>query len=42
VVQIARQMAAGESVAQRFASGPVMSGLLAGFLIMLATGMLVG
>lgn len=42
VVQISRQMAAGTSIAQRFAHGPVMAGLFAGFLIMLITGMVVG
>jgi ZIP family zinc transporter len=42
VLQIARQMADTESIAVRFSSLPVMSGLAAGFLIMLATGMLVG
>ena len=42
VLQIARQMADTESIAARFATAPVMGGLLAGFLIMLATGMLVG
>jgi zinc transporter ZupT len=42
VLQIARQMADTESIAVRFSSPPVMGGLLAGFLIMLATGMLVG
>ena len=42
LLQIARQMADTESIAARFSSAPVMGGLLAGFLIMLATGMLVG
>jgi zinc transporter, ZIP family len=42
VLQIARQMADTESIAVRFSSPPVMGGLVAGFLIMLATGMLVG
>jgi zinc transporter ZupT len=42
LLQIARQMAGTESIAVRFSSAPVMGGLLAGFLIMLATGMLVG
>ncbi len=42
LLQIARQMAGTESIAARFSSAPVMGGLLAGFLIMLATGMLVG
>jgi ZIP family zinc transporter len=40
--QIARQMAGTTPLAVRFSSLPVMSGLAAGFLIMLATGMLVG
>jgi len=42
MLQIARQMADTESIAVRFSSPPVMGGLAAGFLIMLATGMLVG
>ena len=42
LLQIARQMADTESMAVRFSSPPVMGGLAAGFLIMLATGMLVG
>jgi zinc transporter, ZIP family len=42
VLQIARQMAGTQSIAARFAALPVMSGLAAGFLIMLVTGMLVG
>src|SRR5688500_6935178 len=42
LLQIARQMADTESIAVRFSSLPVMGGLVAGFLIMLATGMLVG
>lgn len=42
ILQIARQMADTESLAVRFSSPPVMGGLVAGFLIMLATGMLVG
>lgn len=42
VLQIARQMAGGESISSRFAAPPVMSGLLAGFAVMLLTGMLVG
>jgi zinc transporter ZupT len=41
VWQIGRQAGAG-SFADRFASGPILSGLIAGFVIMLATGMLVG
>ena len=42
LLQIARQMADTESIAVRFSRPPVMGGLVAGFLIMLATGMLVG
>jgi zinc transporter ZupT len=42
LLQIARQMAGTESIAVRFSSPPIMGGLLAGFLIMVATGMLVG
>jgi hypothetical protein len=41
-LQIARQMAGTQTIAARFAQLPIMSGLIAGFLIMLATGMLVG
>lgn len=42
VHQIARQMAGGRSMAERFASAPIMFGLFAGFAVMYATGMLVG
>jgi len=42
LVQIARQMADAESMTARFSSPPVLSGLAAGFLIMLVTGMVVG
>jgi ZIP family zinc transporter len=42
LVQIASQMADAESMSARFSSLPVLSGLAAGFLIMLVTGMLVG
>ena len=42
VLQIARQMAGAQSITARFAALPVMSGLAAGFLIMLVTGMLIG
>ena len=42
VVQIARQMAGGVSITERFASGPVLTGLAAGFAVMYATGLLVG
>ena len=41
-LQIARQMAGRGSIAARFSSPPILSGLAAGFLIMLVTGMLVG
>jgi zinc transporter ZupT len=41
-LQIARQMAGSQSITARFADVPVMSGLVAGFGIMLATGMLIG
>jgi zinc transporter, ZIP family len=42
VAQIGRQMAAGTTIVQRFASAPLLGGLLAGFAVMFATGMLVG
>ena len=42
VLQIGRQMAGGESLAERLTAVPIMGGLLAGFLIMFATGMIVG
>jgi zinc transporter, ZIP family len=42
LLQIARQMADTESIAARMSSPPVLSGLAAGFFIMLVTGMLVG
>lgn len=42
VVQISKQVAAERPVVERFASAPVMLGLLAGFAVMYATGMLVG
>ena len=42
VLQIARQMAGEASITSRFAAPPVMSGLFAGFAVMLLTGMLVG
>jgi zinc transporter, ZIP family len=42
VAQIGRQMSAGTTIVQRFASAPLLGGLLAGFFVMLATGMLVG
>ena len=42
VVQIARQMAGTGTIVERFASAPVYLGLLAGFGVMYATGLLVG
>ena len=42
ILQIGRQMAGSESIVARFSSLPILSGLAAGFFIMLATGMLVG
>lgn len=45
VVQLSRQVgnaSSGQPAAVRFASAPVMLGLLAGFAVMYATGMLVG
>jgi zinc transporter ZupT len=42
VVQISRQVAGGRPLVERFASAPIMIGLLAGFAVMYATGMLVG
>jgi zinc transporter, ZIP family len=42
VLQIGRQVGATGSTTERFASGPILGGLIAGFVIMLATGMLVG
>jgi zinc transporter ZupT len=42
VLQIGRQIGAGGSISERFASAPILGGLVAGFVIMLATGMLVG
>jgi zinc transporter ZupT len=41
VWQIGRQVGAG-AFGERFASAPILAGLVAGFVIMLATGMLVG
>jgi zinc transporter ZupT len=40
--QIARQVAGERPLSERFASAPVMVGLLAGFGVMYATGLLVG
>ena len=42
VVQIVRQAAGGQPIARYLATAPVMTGLLAGFVVMYATGMLVG
>jgi ZIP family zinc transporter len=42
IVQISRQMAGEQQVTHYFASAPVMVGLFAGFVVMYATGMLVG
>jgi zinc transporter, ZIP family len=42
VLQIASQIAGGHSLSERFASGPVLAGLLTGFAAMYATGLLVG
>ena len=42
VVQISKQMAGSRSIVERFATAPIMVGLLAGFVVMYATGMLVG
>ena len=50
IVQLSRQVgrspvepsAAGQSAAMRFATAPIMLGLLGGFAVMYATGMLVG
>ncbi len=42
VAQIARQMAGDQPVGRYLATAPVMAGLFAGFVVMYATGMLVG
>jgi ZIP family zinc transporter len=42
ILQISRQMAGSETVSRYFARGPVLAGLVAGFVIMYSTGMLVG
>ena len=42
VLQISRQVASGRPLVERFATAPIMMGLLAGFAVMYATGMLVG
>jgi zinc transporter ZupT len=41
-LQIARQVAGAHPMAERFATAPVMAGLIAGFGVMYATGLLVG
>ena len=41
-LQIARQVAAGRPLTETFATAPVMVGLIAGFGVMYATGLLVG
>jgi ZIP family zinc transporter len=40
--QLSKQVGTGSPAAQRFASAPVMLGLMGGFAVMYATGMLVG
>jgi ZIP family zinc transporter len=42
VVQIVRQMSAGQTAAGQLARGPVLAGLAAGFGVMYLTGMMVG
>jgi hypothetical protein len=42
LVQIARQVAGSRQVTQFFATGPALTGLLAGFAVMYVTGMVVG
>jgi ZIP family zinc transporter len=42
VIQIGRQVGRDAAPTKRFASGPVMAGLLSGFAVMYVTGMLVG
>jgi ZIP family zinc transporter len=42
IVQILRQMSAGQPAAGHLARGPVFAGLVAGFAVMYLTGMLVG
>jgi zinc transporter, ZIP family len=42
IQQIARQMAGATAIVERFTAVPLAAGLFAGFLIMYATGMLVG
>jgi ZIP family zinc transporter len=40
--QIAHQMSGGGGIAQRFASAPILLGLIAGFAVMYLTGLMVG
>ena len=42
VHQISKQMAGARPIAERFASAPIVAGLVAGFAVMYATGMLAG
>jgi zinc transporter, ZIP family len=42
VVQILRQMAGDEPVVSYMARGPMLAGLFTGFVVMYATGMLIG
>lgn len=42
IIQLSRQVGTDQPAAQRFATAPVMLGLMGGFAVMYATGMLVG
>jgi zinc transporter, ZIP family len=42
IIQLSRQVGSDQPAAQRFATAPVMLGLMGGFAVMYATGMLVG
>jgi len=42
IAQISKQMAGETTVIERFASAPILAGLLAGFGVMYATGLMVG
>jgi ZIP family zinc transporter len=42
ILQISRQMAGTGSISERFATAPILGGLLAGVVVMYATGLLVG
>ena len=42
VVQIVRQMSAGQPMSRQLSRGPVLAGLMAGFAVMYLTGMMVG